>query len=121
MLQAEPGDQQASLLPRTQHVEVIDGFPELFRGHGEVFDDVHRIAQDPVNQRLDPRITGLVEQTAGLFEKLLGTGSVGNLDVHGGSSSCHYYRSELNRLGSAVILTNRRRMPAHRGYLDGDV
>ena len=82
MLKTEPGDYQPGLLTRAQYVEVVNGFPELFRGHGEVFDDVDRITQDAVDQGLGPRIAGIVVQAAGLFEKLLDLGSVGDLDVY---------------------------------------
>ncbi|MCY1175057.1 hypothetical protein D9M73_152790 [compost metagenome] len=82
VLQANTGHQQPGFLARAQHVEVVDGFPELFRGHGQVFDDVHRITQDAVDQRLGPWIAGVVEQAAGFFEKFLDFGSVGNFDVH---------------------------------------
>ncbi|MCY1437542.1 hypothetical protein D9M71_537080 [compost metagenome] len=82
VLQANTGHQQPGFLARAQHVEVVDGFPELFRGHGQVFDDVHRITQDAIDQCLGPWVAGVVEQAAGLFEKFLDFGSVGNLDVH---------------------------------------
>ncbi|MNI89289.1 hypothetical protein D3C73_1466740 [compost metagenome] len=82
MFQAKACNQQAGFLACAQLVEVVDGFPELFRGHRQVFDDVHRIAQDAVDQRLDPWVAGVIEQAAGVLEKFLGVGSVGNLDVH---------------------------------------
>ncbi|MNI11131.1 hypothetical protein D3C73_642640 [compost metagenome] len=82
VLQTETGHHQPGFLASAQHVEVVDGFPELFRGHGQVFDDVHRITQDAVDQRLGPWIAGVVEQAAGFFEKFLDFGSVGNFDVH---------------------------------------
>ena len=84
MLQAQAGHHQPGFLARTQHVQVVDRFPELFRGHGQVFDDVHRITQDAVDQGLGPWIAGVVVQAAGFFEKFLDFGSVGNLDVHFG-------------------------------------
>ncbi len=83
MLQAQPGSKQTGFLVLAQFVEVIDRFPKLFRGHLQVFDDVHRVAQDPVNQRLGARVAAVVEAAAGFFEKLLGVGSLGKSDGHG--------------------------------------
>ncbi|MNE57466.1 hypothetical protein D3C80_1524330 [compost metagenome] len=82
VFQAKACNQQAGFLACAQLVEVVDGFPELLRGHLQVFNDVHRIAQDAVDQRLGPWIALVVEQAAGVFEELLGAGSVGNSDVH---------------------------------------
>jgi hypothetical protein len=83
MLQAEPGGEQSGLLVLAQFVEVVDRLPELFRGHVQVFDDVYRIAQDPVDQRLGARVAAVSEVAAGFFEKPLGVGSLGQSDGHG--------------------------------------
>ena len=90
MLKPKASHQQPGFLARAQYVQVVHGFPELFRGHGKVFDDGYRVPQDTADQRFDPRVARIVVQAAGLVEKFLGAGSMGNLGVHGASSSCNY-------------------------------
>src|SRR5476649_710514 len=83
MLQAQAGSEQPRFLMFAQLVEVVDRLPELLRGHFQVFDDVHRVAQDPVNQRLGARVASVIVVAAGFFEKRLGVGSLGKSDGHG--------------------------------------
>jgi hypothetical protein len=83
MLQAQPCREQAGFLVLAQFVEVVDRLPELFRSHFQVFDDVHRVPQDPVDQRLGPWVAAVVKVAAGFFEKLLGVSSLGKSDGHG--------------------------------------
>lgn len=83
MLQAKPGGEQTGFLVLAQFVEVVDRRPELFGGNFQVFDDVHRVPQDPVNQRLGARVAAFAAVAAGFIEKLLGVGSLGQSDGHG--------------------------------------
>ncbi|KPW98456.1 hypothetical protein ALO50_200146 [Pseudomonas syringae pv. cerasicola] len=83
MLEPQPRDQQTGFLTAAKHVEVIDGFPELFRRNAQVFDDFYRLGQHPVHNAFHPRAATRLVKAASLIEELLHIVGLGNAYAHG--------------------------------------